>query len=328
MSSNTHSSEKRPVTIYGAIIANFAIAVTKFIAGAISGSSAMLAEGIHSVADTGNQGLLLLGLHRSRKPADEMHPFGYGKELYFWSLIVAMVLFGIGGGMSFYEGIRHLRHPSEMGDPTVNYVVLGFAVVFETAAFAIALRELLATERHETAGFWEAVRTSKNPAIFVVLFEDAAALAGLLVAFLGVFLTHRLQNPAIDGIASLVIGVILAAVAVFLAYETRSLLLGETTDPQTVESVRKLVQDEPAVERVERPLTMHFGPHEVLLNLHVQFRESLPASELTAVVERLEKKIREQHPQIKRIFIEAESIAKAGQRSASQPKGSQERVPR
>lgn len=303
------SASKKPIAVYGAIAANFAIAVTKFTAAFFTGSSAMLSEGIHSVVDTGNQSLLLLGLQQSRKPADETHPFGYGKELYFWSLIVAIILFSVGGGMSIYEGISHLQHPSEVGDPTWNYVVLGIAVVIETAAFTIALKELLAVKGQEN--LWQAVRTSKDPSIFVVLFEDAAALAGLAVAFLGIFLGHWFNNPALDGIASISIGLILAAVAIFLAYESKGLLLGESMEKATVRNIRQLAQDDPAVVEVKRPLTMHFGPHEVLLNLDIQFQKGLSGAELASAVDRLEKRIREAHPSIKRIFLEAESIITA-----------------
>ncbi|MGD1994190.1 MAG: cation diffusion facilitator family transporter, partial [Anaerolineae bacterium] len=227
-------SSAKPVTIYAAIAANFLIAVSKFIVAGITGSSAMLSEGIHSVADTGNQALLLLGIRLSKRPSDADHPFGHGKELYFWSLIVAIVLFGVGGGISLYEGIIHLQHPAELGDPTWNYVVLGMATVFESFAFVIAFRELVRAAGQKS--MWQAVRESKDPTIFVVLFEDAAALAGLIVAFLGVFLGHQLDMPILDAISSLVIAVILMSVAAFLAYESRLLLLGEAADPEIVQS--------------------------------------------------------------------------------------------
>ena len=294
------------VAVYGAIAANFVIAVTKFIAAFLTGSSAMLSEGIHSLVDTGNQLLILLGIKRSKKPADHRHPYGYGKELYFWSLIVAMLLFGIGGGMSFYEGIRHLQHPSPLRDPTWNYIVLGIAVVVEGLAWWIALRELLKTRGQKS--LWQAVRASKDPAIYTVLAEDTAAMLGLIVAFLGVFLGHRFDNPSFDGAASIAIGMVLAAVAVFLAYESKGLLIGESADADVVEHIRKLAQTEPGVERVATPLTMHFSPNQVLLNLDVQFQRDMPASEVMRAVDRMEQNIREAHPQIKRIFIEAETL--------------------
>jgi cation diffusion facilitator family transporter len=301
------ASPERPVTVYGAMAANAVIAVSKFAAAIISGSSAMLSEGIHSVVDTGNELLLLLGIHRSQKPADELHPFGYGKELYFWSLIVAILLFGLGGGMSIYEGITHLQHPAVIRDPTWNYVVLGIAFVAEGTSWAIALKKLL-EKKKKGRGLWQALRASKNPAVFVVLAEDSAALAGIVVAFLGVLLGHRLQNPYLDGAASIIIGLILTAVAGFLAYESRDLLVGESADAEVVQSIRTLAEADPAVVGVARPLTMHFGPDQVLLNLDIEFRPHLSASEVTAAVDRLEAKIRSEWPSIRRIFIEAESL--------------------
>lgn len=309
-------SSEHPITVYGAMAANAVIAVSKFAAGLISGSSAMLSEAIHSVVDTGNELLLLLGIHRSKKPADELHPFGHGKELYFWTLIVAILLFGLGGGMSIYEGISHLRHPAVIHDPTWNYVVLGVAFVAEGTSWAIALRKFL-EKRKQGQSLWRALRASKNPAVFVVLAEDSAALAGILVAFLGVLLGHSLQNPYLDGAASIVIGLILATVAGFLAYESRDLLVGESADAEVVQSIRKVAAADPAVLGVSRPLTMHFGPGQVLLNLDIEFRPDLSASEITAAVDRLEAGIRKERPSIKRIFIEAESLKGQAPESAS-----------
>lgn len=300
------SNQERPIAVYGAIGANLLVAITKFVAAFFSGSSSMLSEGIHSIVDTGNQLLLLLGIRRARQTADSSHPFGYGQELYFWTLIVAMLLFGLGGGMSIYEGITHLEHPSALDDPFWNYLVLGLALLFEGTSFGIAIHELRSATDEEN--LWQAVRQSKDPTIFVVVFEDAAALLGLVTAFIGVFLSHRLANPRIDGIASIVIGILLAAVAVLLAYESRGLLLGESADQDKVEHIRSLAQADPQVVSAGRPLTMHFGPQEVLLNLDVQFREGLSSAELAASVDRMEKSIRQAHPEIKRIFIEVESL--------------------
>ncbi|MFN2242870.1 MAG: cation diffusion facilitator family transporter, partial [Anaerolineae bacterium] len=251
-------ASERPITVYGAMAANAVIGVSKFAAGIISGSSAMLSEAIHSVVDTGNELLLLLGIHRSRKPADELHPFGHGKELYFWSLIVAILLFGLGGGMSIYEGISHLRHPAVIKDPTWNYVVLGIAFIAEGTSWAIALNKLL-KKKKAGQGIWDAVRASKNPAVFVVLAEDSAALLGILVAFLGVLLGHTFRNPYLDGAASIIIGLILATVAGFLSYESRDLLVGESADADVLQAIRRLAEADPAVVGVSRPLTMHFG---------------------------------------------------------------------
>ena len=302
----TSSTQERPIAVYGAIGANLLVALTKFIAAFFSGSSSMLSEGIHSVVDTGNQLLLLLGIRRARRPADQNHPFGHGQELYFWSLIVAILLFGMGGGMSAYEGITHIQHPAALEDPLWNYIVLGLAFLFEGTSLGIALRELQKASGEES--LWLAVRHSKDPTVFVVVFEDAAALLGLLTAFIGVYFSHQFNNPRIDGIASIVIGLLLAIVAILLAYESRGLLLGESADRQKVEHIRSLAQADTGVVRAGIPMTMHFGPNDVLLNLDVQFRANLSGVELAASVDRLEKRIRHAHPEIKRIFIEAEGL--------------------
>ena len=293
--------------IYAAILGNFAIAVTKFSAAAFTGSSAMLTEGIHSLVDTGNGGLLLVGISKSKKPADAAHPFGYGKELYFWTLIVAMLIFGVGGGVSIYEGILHLLHPNPLEDPFWNYVVLGIAIVFEAIVFMIAFKQFQALKGEEST--WQAIRRSKDPTTFTVLFEDAAAMLGLIAATVGIFLGHQFNNPYFDGAASIVIGVILATVAFFIGYESKGLLVGEGADPATLQSIKKLAESDPTVTNVERPLTMYFGPHTVLLTMDVEFRDNLSGAERDAAVQRLEKVIREKHHDINHIFIEAKSLS-------------------
>lgn len=294
-------------TIYAAMAANFAIAVTKFIAASITGSSAMLSEGIHSVVDTGNELLLLLGLRLSQKPADDSHPFGYGQELYFWTLIVALFIFAIGGGMSIYEGINHIRHPEPLTDPRWNYAVLGLAVIFEGYSWNVALQEFLASKNEDS--FWTAIRASKDPTIFTILFEDTAALIGLVVAFIGVFSGHLLNNVYLDGVASIAIGVILCGVSILLAAESKGLLIGEGAKPETVANIREITNNDPAVDKVIKVLTLHFGPQEILLNLEIKFVEDLETEELAVVVERLEKAISSRHPEIQNIFIEAKSLA-------------------
>ena len=294
-------------TIYAAMAANFAIAVIKFIAASFTGSSAMLSEGIHSVVDTGNELLLLLGLRLSKKPADDSHPFGYGQELYFWTLIVALFIFAIGGGMSIYEGINHLRNPEPLTDPRWNYVVLGLAVIFEGYSWNIALQEFLANKKEDS--FWKAIRASKDPIIFTVLIEDTAALVGLLVAFIGVFSGHLLENVYLDGVASIVIGVILCGVAILLASESKGLLIGEGATAETVASIREITNSDPAVDKVIKVLTLHFGPQEILLNLEIKFVQDLETEELAIAVERLENSISSKHSEIQNIFIEAKSIA-------------------
>ncbi|SDM40240.1 cation diffusion facilitator family transporter [Catalinimonas alkaloidigena] len=301
------SANASKLAIYAAIGANLAIAASKFVAAYFTGSSAMISEGIHSVVDTGNGLLLLLGIRKSQKAADASHPFGYGKELYFWSLIVAILIFAIGGGMSFYEGIAHLRHPSPLTDPTWNYVVLGLAALFESIALGLALKQFNATRG--TKGVWEAIRASKDPANFAVIFEDSAALLGLVVAALGVYLGHQLNNPYFDGAASLVIGVILSTTATLLAYESKGLLIGEGADPEVLKQIEALAETDPAIRDAKRPLTMHFGPNEVFLALDVNFKQGLSAAEVEQAVERIERNIRAQHPDVQRIFIEARSVS-------------------
>lgn len=266
----------------------------------------MLSEGIHSVVDTGNELVLLYGIRRSQRPPDENHPFGHGQELYFWTLVVAILIFAIGGGMSIYEGLTHLIHPSPIEDPTWNYIILGFALVFEGFSWTVALKEFLPSVGHQN--IWQAIKASKDPTIFTVLFEDSAALLGLVVAFLGVFLGHLLQNPLLDGVASIVIGLILAVVAVILARESRGLLIGEGVDAVTVQKLRSLVLADPAVNNVLRLLTLYFGPHEVLLNIEIQFHQNLSAEDVTQAIDRVESKIREHYPDIKNIFVEAKSL--------------------
>lgn len=293
-------------TIYAAMAANFAIAIIKFIAASITGSSAMLSEGIHSVVDTGNELLLLLGIRQSKKPADDSHPFGYGQELYFWTLIVALFIFAIGGGMSIYEGINHVQHPEPLTDPFWNYVVLGLAVLFEGYSWNVALQEFLASKNEDS--FWTAIRASKDPTIFTILFEDTAALIGLFVAFLGVLSGHLLGNIYLDGVASIVIGIILCGVALLLASESKGLLIGEGANATTVTSVKEITNNDPAVEKVIKVLTLHFGPQEILLNLEIKFIDDLETEELAIAIERLESSINSQHSEIKNIFIEAKSI--------------------
>jgi len=289
--------------VYVAMAANVGIAITKFIAAAITGSSAMLSEAIHSVIDTGNQLLLLFGLHRSRRPADETHPFGHGKELYFWGLIVAILLFGVGGGMALFEGAQHLLHPRPLDNPFWAYVVLAVAAGFESVSFVNATRELL--RRRGPSEFWLRVHGSKDPSVFTTFFEDLAALLGLIVAFLGVYLGNRFQNPYFDGGASVLIGLILAAVALTLVYESRGLLIGESTNPDVVADIRTIAAADPTVSSARTPLTMHLAPFEILLNLEVVFKQDTSAVEQVAAVERIEKAIREKYPSISRIFIEA-----------------------
>jgi len=319
------SSSENPITVYAAIAANLAIAIAKFVAAGFTGSSAMLAEGIHSVIDTGNEGLLLLGVHRSRKPPDERHPFGYGKEIYFWSLIVAILLFGIGGGLSVYEGWHALKNPEPLKEPIWNYVVLGIALLAEGASWVIALRQLLGGSRFEKRVF-RAFRASKDPAVFVVVGEDTAALLGILVAFAGVYLSHRLQNPLIDGVASIVIGLILGAVALLLVYESHALVVGESAHPDLVRDVHAIAERDPAVRRARPPLTMQLAPERVLVNMDIDFRPELSTAELLGAIDRIEATVRERHPSVERIFLEVEAI-RASWGGEERARADQERRP-
>jgi cation diffusion facilitator family transporter len=308
------STEQMPAesnrSVYVSIVCDLAIAIAKFVAASFTGSSAMLSEGIHSVVDSANGVLLLWGRHASNKRADLDHPFGYGKELYFWTLIVAVLIFAIGGGMSMYEGIEHLLvgHKSTYGP--WDYAVLGFAAIFEGITVAIAARDFRRTEGKR--GFWTELRASKDPTVFTVLLDNVAALVGLLFAFLGIFLGQMLRLPYLDGVASILIGLTLAAVAVVLAAESKGLLVGEGMDKATLEAIRRLAERDRGVVQAGAPLTMYFGPRSILLALDIQFEQGLSADEVTAAVDRLEKSIRSEYPNIQRIFIEAEALSQTG----------------
>ena len=307
------------VAIYGAIAANVAIAVTKFTVAGVTGSSAMLSEGIHSAVDTFNGGLLLIGLKLSQRPATPEHPFGHGKELYFWSLIVAVLIFGLGGGVSFYEGVQHIRHPEPLHDPLWNYIVLGAAAVFEGASFMIALRQFL--KEAGSTPFWEALRRSKDPTNYTVLAEDAAALMGLLVAAVGIALSHHFGMPELDGAASLVIGVLLAGVAILLIRESHGLLIGEGIRPETARAIRSLALAQPKVRDVGRVLSMYIGPDDVLVTMDIDFADGTAATEAGAAIAAVERQVRERFPMIKRLFIEAG--AAPGQQRWSRPDSTQ-----
>lgn len=293
-------------SIYAAIIGNALISVTKFIAAGITGSSAMLSESVHSLVDTGNGGLLLLGLRLGRRPADETHPFGYGKEVYFWTLLVAMLIFAGGGGVSLYEGIQHIRNPTPTGDPAVAFVVLGLAFVFEGAAWAVAWREFRLVRGRETT--WQAIHHGKDPTAYAVLLEDSAAMAGILVAAIGIGAAHQLEMPVLDGVASVIIGLILATVALVLAGETRGLLVGESARAPLVEGIRSLAEQDKAVVDVVRLLSMHVGPDDVLVNLDLRFERELNAVEVAEAVKRLEGRIKTTFPQVRYLFVEVASI--------------------
>ena len=293
--------------MYGAIAANVAIAVTKFIVAGISGSSAMLSEAIHSTVDICNGVLLLVGLHRSRRPASAEHPFGHGKELFFWGLLVAVLIFGVGGGVSFYQGVLHLQHPTPMQDPGWSYAVLGLAALFEGVSFLIALRQFRAASG--TLSFWAALHRSKDPSTYTVLAEDGAALLGLGIAAAGIAASQASGRPEFDGAASLLIGLLLAGVALLLIRESRGLLVGEGLQRETTAAIREMAAAQPGVRRVGQPLSMYVGAEEVLLVLDVEFAGPVQAREIAATVDRLEAQIRERFPRIRRIYIETRVLA-------------------
>jgi cation diffusion facilitator family transporter len=299
---------KSKLPIYGALAANTGIAIVKFMAAGFSNSSAMLSEGIHSLVDSGNELLLLLGISRSKRPADEDHPFGHGKELYFWTLIVAILIFALGGGISVYEGIQHIKHPVDLTNPLWNYAVLSIAFLFEGISFYIALRRFQ-KQKPRTGNFWRSLSQSKDPGTFVIIYEDSAALLGILIAFAGVFTSHYFKLPIFDAIASILIGLVLAVVAIIMLVESRKLLLGESAHAYLVNGISSLVSEDKDVLINKPPLTMQMAPNEILLALDVQFRKDITWQELTKAINRLENNIRDTYPSVKRIFIEARNIS-------------------
>ena len=293
------------LAVWAAFFANVAIAVTKFIAAALSGSSAMFSEAIHSLVDSTNELFLLWGQHRAHRPADEAHPFGHGHELYFWTLIVAINVFGVGGGVSIYEGLQHLSpHPLEGAG--VSYLVLGIALAFEALSWTIGYRRL--HRNAQARSVWRQMRETKDPRLTAVVLEDSAALVGIALAFLGVSLSHALHAPWIDGAASIAIGCVLAVVALLLAREAKGLLLGESASRPQREEIARLTAADGSVAKVVRALTLQLGPKEILLNMDVRFRRGLSAEEVTQAIERLERTLQARFPEIRHIFIESQAL--------------------
>jgi cation diffusion facilitator family transporter len=287
--------------IFAAIVSNLAIAALKFVAAAFTGSSALLSEGIHSLVDTGNGVLLWLGTRRSQRGPDEAHPFGHGKELYFWTLVVAVLIFAVGGGMSIYEGIIHLLHPHPIADVIWSYGVLGGATLLEAGSWVVAARAFVQAKGGQST--WRAIRDTKDPTNFAILLEDSAALAGLVAAFAGTLIGDLLDSPIPDALSSLAIGTILMSVSVVLARESMGLLIGESTDPRIVAEVRALAAEDGRVEQVGGALTTHFGPDAVLLALELRFRRDVSLDEAAQSLEALEQRIRERQPTIKWVFV-------------------------
>jgi cation diffusion facilitator family transporter len=290
--------KERRLTVYAAIAANAVIAATKFAAAAIGGSSALLSEGIHSVVDTGDGLLLLLGLHLSGRRPTGRHPYGHGAEVYFWSTVVAMSIFGMGGCVSIYEGILHLEHPREPSNVLLSFGVLAVAFLFEGISWLVAFRGFRRAHGHR--GAWQAIEESKDPTTFVVVLEDSAALLGIMAAVVGLALAHWLHAPIYDAIASIVIGVLLVTIGVILGRETRSLLLGESAAPEIVEDIRELVRAQPGVRDARMPRTMHLGPELVHVDLDVFVDPAASAVELSR---RIEAVVTEKHPTVQRVSL-------------------------
>lgn len=294
-------------SIYSALIANLLIAITKFIAGVIGRSGSMISEGIHSVVDTANELLLLLGLHRARKAPDKTHPFGYGKELYFWSFIVSIMIFGLGGGLSIYQGILHIREPEPLGDPTMSYIVLGLSVIFEGSSLIIALKEFNAIRGDQT--WWDAVVKSKDPSNFLVMFEDSAAVAGLFIVGICMFLNHRYNLPVLDGIASLLVGLILVGVSAILARESRSLLMGEGISSESRTKISTLVEQDNAVLKVMHMLSTYQSPDEIILMLIVAFKDDLNTEQINEAIGRIRDCIKQEFSLVRFVLVQPETFS-------------------
>jgi cation diffusion facilitator family transporter len=299
------------IVIFGALFANLGIAIAKFVAAVITGSSSMLSEGFHSLVDSGNQLLLLFGQQRAKRTPDALHPFGYGRELYFWAFVVAILIFAVGAGISIYEGWRHVRAPEPLANPAINYAVLGTAAVLEGSSWGLAIRKF--SQKKGNLGWWTAVKESKDPAAFIILFEDSAALAGLAVAAVGVWASHHWQDPRIDGVASIGIGVILATVAALLARETKGLLIGERADLRLVDRVRALVAASPGITAVNHVRTLHTAPDAVFVAISADFDDRLTMGEGETLIEDIETRLREEFRQISYIYVRPEKRNGAGE---------------
>lgn len=308
--------------IYIALLGNLIIAVAKFIGAFVTSSAAMLSEAVHSVVDTLNEILLLYGLKKSQQPPDEEHPFGYGRELYFWSFIVALLVFSLGAVVSIYQGVHHIFEPEPISSPFINYVILVVAFLCEGFSWLTALKGF--RKYKGNMGYFEAFRKSKDPTTFTVLFEDSAALVGLVIAFLGVFLSHYFHAPTLDGIASILIGCILAIVAFLMARETKGLLMGESADPALPKHILELVQQDHAVLYANGVLTQQMGAHQVIASLSLEFKDNLTSDEIEACVNRLETRVKHLHPEIVGLFIKPQTKQVWLQRLAERRRSAQQ----
>ncbi len=291
--------------IFAALIGNILVATTKAVAAAMTGSSAMLSEAIHSFVDTGNEVLLLYGMHRSRRKPDEAHPLGYGRELYFWSFIVALLIFAVGAGVSFYEGIVHLQHPEPMQRPIINYIVLGLSLLFEGGSWWVAVRSIRAEKG--SLSYLRAIIDSKDPPKFMVLLEDSAALIGILIALVATWASVTFHEPRFDGVGSLLIGLVLAAVAIFLAKESKDLLIGERADPATQRGIIGIAEGMDGILRVNGLLTTQMAPTEVVAAMSLEFEDGLTIIQVERIVAEMEKAIRHQYPEISSLFVKPQT---------------------
>jgi cation diffusion facilitator family transporter len=299
------SAPSSRLVVYAALAGNLLVAATKGAAAAWTGSSSMLSEAVHSVVDTGNEVLLLYGMRQARARADAEHPLGYGRELYFWSFIVALLIFALGAGVSIIQGIAHVRAPEAIKDPGVNYVVLGLAFLFEGGSWWISLRQFKAAKG--SSGFVEGFRRSKDPPSFMVLFEDSAALIGIMIAAAGTFASASLGAPVFDGVASIAIGVVLAATAALLARESKSLLIGEQADRKLNDSLLRLAASQAGVVNANGVMTVQLAPDQVVVNLSLEFADELRAPDIERVVLEIEKNVCKAHSEIVAVFIKPQT---------------------
>ena len=294
-----HTTSTRTLVV--ALAANLGIAVSKFVAAAITGSSAMLTEGVHSVVDSTNQLLLMWGRRQAKRPPDKLHPFGYGRELYFWSFVVAVLVFSLGAGVSVYEGLLHIGHPEAPVSPLIAYVVLLVAFLLEGWSTVEAFGDFKKAKGN--LSWFRAIRQSKDPPAFIVLLENGAAMAGIIAAAIGLLLTELTGNPLFDGAASIVIGIILGFTAMLLAHESKGLLIGESADPVLVEELRKLACDQSGVVGVGHVLTLHSSPDQITVMMNVDFRDDMLAGEVERIVCCVEEEARERWPAVRRLFV-------------------------
>lgn len=303
------SASSSKTVIYAALAGNLLVATTKFVAAGWTGSSAMLSEAVHSLVDTANQGLMLYGIHRASQPADDQHPLGHGRELYFWSFVVALLIFALGAGVSIYEGLLHIWQPVPIENYEASYIVLGLSFLFEASTWGVAARAF--EKQRGSLGFIEAATRSRDPTSFLVLFEDSAALIGIAIAFAGTLLVQMTGIQRFDGIAFVGIGLVLALTSLFLARESKGLLIGEPAREATRRSIIDIARKVPGVSDVGRLITVHLSPHEIVASLDIDFTDDLLTSEIEEIAQALEREIREKNPDVTMLFINPKAVRHA-----------------